>query len=918
MPKPRVEPKPARPSLAIVHHDGTATEEVQAGDALVIRARGLAPSTLYSVVLTDEAGEISTQSIMSDRDGVVLDAVVWPQVGIDDPRDREPTAVAEARKQWLGRQIDVALRDGKEKGVGKARVTVSATAEPLAVATDREGRLLNGFEVGDHDATLSLLDFGKGGNLRVWMVPRQHAWRTGDRIRPARLARGRPAQVDVDLEGAEQRVVIGKAADLVSGVYDFVIRRVRYGYEDDDDLIVRASDVIVGRWATGLVVRERFMQSKVILGGCANLQQIACRRTLGGMWPYVQFTDTFQVGEDVWGTLDPNALDPTHTGKAAAIYIVPHKTAAQWTADNSLSHLAVLGGNPATQKWITQSWCTNANLHLLWPNATQVGDYDVVVDFGNDSATLAGFMPDDQYNMPLDIIDGYIVPGFRIVPDPTVDTSFSNVGAFSYDSSTQGSVTVTGDSGGSFTVPLSANVRFPADAPGATSPAQISAAQPSYPVVVLVHGNSSHINSYQGYDYLLDHLAQNGFIAVSIHMQPGQQGTDRARVLQSHLPIIFGMFGTHAANNVGLMGHSRGGEAVVIATRLNQQEGWGWNINAVVSLAPTNQYTSEHFGGAWAEPYLVIYGSLDGDLGGIGDTGFELYDHASGMNKSMAFVYRACHDRFNTVWGDGDFFFGEMTPTDQAAVISANSHQLIAKGYMTAFFRQELKAEGQWAGIFRGEWVPAAVTASDANMRIYTQYEDTTVRTVDDFEGAHTATSWQSSTINPTVGSVSQSGLPATPSEGDLRTLDPQSPHLTAGLVLRWDNNTDSLDYAIPAGQRDVSAFQAVSFRVSQKVNSASNPANQPQDLRLTLTDGGGHSRAIRVSKLAEIPYPYIRGFASLVKSAMCTIRIPLAAYHIHCYNVDQVDLTDVTNLSFQFAEKVTGEIEVDSIQFTN
>jgi hypothetical protein len=783
---------------------------------------------------------------------------------------------------------------------------------PLAVATDGQGRLLNGFEIGDHDATLSLLNFGKSKNLRIWMVPRQHEWRPGDRIRPVLLAGKYPAQVDVSAEGTVQRVVIGKKADLAPGAYDFIIRDIRYGYEDDDHLIVRANDVITGRRSTGLVIREKFMPSKVIRGGCTNLQQIACRRTLGGMWPYVQFTDTFQTGEDVWGTMDPNALDPAHAGKAAAIYIVPHKTAAQWTADNSLIHLAVLGGNAATQKWITQSWCTNANLHLLWSHATQVGDYDVVVDFGNNSATLAGFAQDDRYDMPLDIIDGYIVPGFRIVPDPAVDTSFANIGTFSY---TQPSVTVTKDNGSSVTVPIIANVRFPADAPGATMASQISAAQSSYPVIVCVHGNATQLTSYQGYDYLLDHLAKNGFIAVSIHLQPGQTGTDRARILREHLTIIFNTFGTHAANNIGIMGHSRGGEAVVIAARLNQQEAWGWNINAVISLAPTNQYTFENFGGAWARPYLVIYGSLDGDLGGIGDTGFELYDHASGMNKSMAFVYRACHDRFNTVWGDGDLYFGQLTSADQTAVLGANSHQLIAKAYMTAFFRQHLRAETQWAGIFRGEWIPASVSASDANMKIYTQYEDTAVETVDNFEGVHTATSWQNSTIG---GAVSQSGLPVTPQENDLRTMDPHSPHLTAGLSLRWDNTTDTLDYTIPAGQRNVSGFQAVSFRISQKVDSASNPVDQAQDLRLTLTDGAGHSRAIRISKLVEIPYPYVRGIAYLVKSAMCTIRIPLAAYHIHCYNVDQVDLTDVTTLSFQFAEKVTGEIEIDSIQFTN
>ena len=583
------------------------------------------------------------------------------------------------------------------------------------------------------------------------------------------------------------------------------------------------------------------------------------------------------------GALDPNALDPGHTGKAVAIYIVPHKTAAEWTMDNSLNNLAVLGGNPAVPQWVTQSWCVNANLRLLWSNATQVGEYDVVADFGNNSPTLAGFVRDDHYDMPLDMIDGYVAPGFRIVPDPTNYSTFAEQGAFTYDETTQGSVTVTNDYSSPVTVPLRASVHFPADAAGATTPGQISAAQPNYPVVVVVHGNSSATTSYLGYEYLLDHFARNGFIAASIHLNPGQTGTDRARVMRSHLQILFTMFGATAANNIGIMGHSRGGEAVVIAARLNQQEAWGYNLNAVISLAPTNQYTFENFSGAWAKPFLVIYGSLDGDLGGIGDTGFELYDHASGMNKSMAFVYRACHDRFNTVWGDGDFFFGQMTAADQAAVLSVNSHHYIAMGYMAAFYRQHLLNETEWSGIFRGEWIPATVQASDANMKIYTQYEDTTVRTVDDFEGPHSATSWQNSTIG---GTVTQSGLPASPQENDLRTMDSQSPHLSAGLLLRWDNVTDTLTYDVPAGQRDVSGFNTVSFRITQKVGSASNPASQAQDLRLTLVDGGAHSRAIRVSKFAEVPFPYVRGIASLVKSAMCTIRIPLAAYTIHCLNV--------------------------------
>ena len=900
------------PSISVIADQGEPGVALQPGTSLVLRAAGLRPSASHALTIRDDGGEIVTQTLLSDAKGEIWDTVVWPQMGIDDPRDQKRVPVEEARKRWFGRTIMLTLRDGDRVAV-ESQITLAETHQAVALATDTDGLLLNGFEVGDADARLTLLDYGRENDLRIWMVSRQHEWHDGDPIAPVRLLSGKAAQIDIRPRGDVHRVVVAGHNDLAPGVYDFIIRRVRYGYEDDE-LILRASDMVTNRHATGLVVREKFMASKVIRGGCVNLQRIACRRTLGSIWPYVEFTDTFQVGSDVWGTLDPTALDPSHVGKMVAMYIVPHKTAAQWTADNSLTNLAVLGGNAAVPKWLTQSWCVNANLHLLWPNATQVGDYDIVADFGNNTANPAAFVPDNQFNQPLDMIDGYIVPGFRIVPDPTIDTSFANTGHFSYDETTQGYVDVVDDLGSSWHVPLKASVYFPSDVPGATTPAQISSAQPNYPIVVIVHGNGP-LGGYLGYEYLLPHFAANGFIAASIHLEPGELGTDRARVLRQHLQILFGMFGTHAANNVGIMGHSRGGEAVVIAARLNQQEAWGYSINAVISLAPTNQYTFEHFGGVWAVPYLVIYGSLDGDLSGINDTGFELYDHASGMNKSMVFVYRSCHDRYNTVWDSGDLGFGRLTPTDQAAVLSDDSHRKIAMGYMAAFFRQHLLNQSQWAAIFRGEWVPAAVEASDANMKIYVQYEDTNVRTLDDFEGAHTPTSWQTDSLG---GAVAQVGLPATPQDNDLRTMDAHSPHATGGLLVRWDNTTESLRYDIPAGQQDVSAYQAVSFRITQRVDSASDPTNQAQDLRLTLTDGGGNSRAIRISKIAEIPYPYVRGFDIFTKSAMCTVRIPLAAYTIHCYNVQQVDLTNITSLTFEFAEKPTGEIEIDSIQFTN
>jgi len=101
-------------------------------------------------------------------------------------------------------------------------------------------------------------------------------------------------------------------------------------------------------------------------------------------------------------------------------------------------------------------------------------------------------------------------------------------------------------------------------------------------------------------------------------------------------------------------------------------------------------------------------------------------------------------------------------------------------------------------------------------------------------------------------------------------------------------------------------------------VGSGQNPAGQPQDLRVTLRDGAATERAIRVSKFAEVPFPDTRDIAAFTKSALCTIRIPLSAWTIRCLGIPEVNLTDVTTLRFEFAEKPTGEVEIDSIQFTN
>ena len=184
------------------------------------------------------------------------------------------------------------------------------------------------------------------------------------------------------------------------------------------------------------------------------------------------------------------------------------------------------------------------------------------------------------------------------------------------------------------------------------------------------------------------------------------------------------------------------------------------------------------------------------------------------------------------------------------------------------------------------------------------------------------ALNWQVSTIG---GNVSHGGtLPADPAENRFHHeaatpgLDPKSPHDSNGMQFKWDNNTDSLVFDIPPGQRDVSGFSAISFRVTQKADSTSNPANQPQNLRLALKDSANNERAVRVSPFGTIPFPDQRSNAALVKSALTTVRIPLKSFSIVCAGMVQVNLTNVVSLSFKFSEAPAGEIAIDDLEFTN
>lgn len=919
--------------------DGNPRQDYQVGESLTVEVQGLRPSSAHRFAITSDNKALFSSTLISNAKGVIEPTVLWPQMGFDDPNSRARYTPVEAAARWNGASFNLEVsRDGLTLTSTRFQISEAFRA-PILIASEEDGRLLNGFVVGSRPLFLTLSNIPFDGEARIYMVPRRHDWQVGDRFQPAILSDGEPAIRDVGLgSGRQQQTLVFASSDrLLPGAYDFILRPLRYGFEEDELSAVLATDVIASRRVTGVVIHEPFWEAKPVLGGCVNKLPVSGRSVSGP--PYFRYGDTFTIGEDIWAAMDPGIVDPDNISKMCALHVIESKDDSQW-ADTSLSHLPVLGGNANTVERKLQDGCINANKVLVWPNANQVGEYDIVADFGNNTSDANLFVPNHAYDTPLDIIDGYFVAGFRVVEDPGTMTDFAHAGNWNYDQADvdamglSGTVTVQDETSSyhSSVVPtivtrdlrLKAHVYFPADVAGVTDPTLISAAQANYPLIAIIHGNG---HDYTTYDFLLEHLAKSGFIAMSIDVRyfsggfdvHGMSGQGRAEALFHHLGVISAQFGPKVENNIGIMGHSRGGDAVVKAARINQQQALGHNINAVIALAPTDQYGAEALSGAWSKPFFVLYGSRDGDIDGgiwtanytVPQTGFAHYDRAQGSEKSMCFVYRATHNGFITnnndaVW-DGDIV-ANMEPVA--------TQRAFSRAYMNAFFRWQLKNETQWKGMFAGEWTPASVASTGAEF--YIQYQGTTTKVVDEFEGA---IDWQASTIGGTVDH--DGSLSVNPDEGKMSGaviagLDGKSPHDTQGLKVKWNNIGDKLVFSIPAAHKDVSSYSVVSFRVTQKVDSVDNLANQTQNFRVALKDGSNNERAIRISPFYTIPFPDHRPNHAHSKSAMVTVRIPLKSYVIVCAGKAQVDLTDITALTFLFSEKNTGEIEIDNIEFSN
>ena len=291
-----------------------------------------------------------------------------------------------------------------------------------------------------------------------------------------------------------------------------------------------------------------------------------------------------------------------------------------------------------------------------------------------------------------------------------------------------------------------------------------------FPIVVMVHGN--HIAEYYsdpGYTYLGELFASRGYIAVSVdenflNISPSadlafisslqDENDARGWLLLEHLRAWWGWNETPSnlfyrkvdLNNVALIGHSRGGEAVAIAALFNTLPRYpddaslvfkyDFGIRAVAAIAPIDG--GYHSGGRAISPqnisYFVLHGTHDMDAAvfegrwmyeriGFSDDDFHF--------KSALYIYGANHGQFNTTWGQKDLVEPGMRFYNLRNLLPAEQQQQIAKVYLSAFIEAALGGETGYLPLFRDarygrQWLPDTIFLA--------QYSDSQTQALCTFE----------------------------------------------------------------------------------------------------------------------------------------------------------------------------------------
>ena len=473
-------------------------------------------------------------------------------------------------------------------------------------------------------------------------------------------------------------------------------------------------------------------------------------------------------------------------------------------------------------------------------------------------------------------------------------------------------------------------------------------------------GTKKPIVSYEGYDYAAQTMASHGYIVISISAN-AINATDgsvpasfedgmpaRGYLLQHHLDLWntwnttgggpFGSLFVGKLNmqNIGTMGHSRGGEGVIFNALYNKSLGSPYGIKAVLTLAPTNFYRDVLNG----IPLLDIAPYCDGDVNDL--EGVHYYDDARYRDttdetpKHTVLVMGANHNYFNTVWTLGSYIAGGyddwLYTGSNASVycgataagtgrLDTTTQKAVYNAYAAAFYRYYLGHETSFAPILNvTDIVPPASSLIDST-KIFVSYHPGRTDRLD----INRVDTVYNLTFNNMSAAVTQTAL-TTPSVcgGGLAmaTCDAgpgnnQKPHRGTTTIkglgqmkIKWTDTTAQYQNDIPAAYQDFTYVQSLSFRACENFSeTTSGPA---LDFNVQLIDSAGNISNQVVGNYTNALF-YQPGTTTndLPKVVFNTIRLPISGF-------TGINMSKVRHVKFRFNRSVAGAILMSDLALIN
>ncbi|MFT4606123.1 MAG: dienelactone hydrolase [Rhodothermales bacterium] len=479
-----------------------------------------------------------------------------------------------------------------------------------------------------------------------------------------------------------------------------------------------------------------------------------------------------------------------------------------------------------------------------------------------------------------------------------------------------------------------------------------------FPLVLVVHGNHNMRDfSDPGYDYLGELLASRGYILASVDMNfinGGIRGENDGRgwMLLKHLQAWRsfdaekdGPFeGLVDMDRIGLMGHSRGGEAVALAAAFNRLDRYpddgslefdfGFNIRGVVAIAPVDgQYLPTGRPAPVTDVnYLVFHGSHDGDVTsfhGLRQYQRVTFSEDSDYFKSAVYMYRANHGQWNTVWNNKDRGPRSGRSLRLDALVTPEEQRQFARVYVSAFMDATLREDDRYLSLFRdhrvgGDWLPGTMYVTryqHSSFQALATYEEDIDLGSGSSEGVEIAadslTKWKEAPLalrsrNRTSTSNSQQNQAVSLAwKRDSTEFVPTYRFtLPAGLAASWNLG--------PTSTLDLLAT------VNEDVDSLATPG-VALDLSLRITDSEGRAASVPLSDYGPIRKPLdIRvlrrnldetRFGETSEVVLQNYAIPLADFSAMTTGLD---LSALVEVALVFDLTPSGEVIVDDIGFAS